>query len=91
MRAPSSVRNRAILFCLARLGLRAQDVVSLRFDDIDWADGRLDASARQVPPGTHLPLPHDVGQAIVAYITRRTPSERKSPGLSAQSATVSVA
>lgn len=37
-----SLRNRAILFLLARLGLRAQDVVSLCLEDIDWADGRFD-------------------------------------------------
>src|SRR2546428_5275825 len=64
----SSRRNRAMLLLLARLGLRAQDVISLCFDDIDWADGRL-----SLPPGkTHrarsLPLPHDVGQAVVAYL-----------------------
>jgi hypothetical protein len=62
-----SLRNRAILFFLARLGLRAQDVVSLSLDAIDWAEGCL-----TLPPGKSrrarpLPLPHDVGQALVAY------------------------
>jgi integrase/recombinase XerD len=63
-----SLRNRAMLFLLARLGLRAQDVVSLCFDDIDWAEGRF-----ALPPGKSrrartLPLPHDAGQAVVAYL-----------------------
>jgi site-specific recombinase XerD len=37
----SSLRNHAMLLLLARLGLRGQDVISLRLDDIGWADGRL--------------------------------------------------
>jgi site-specific recombinase XerD len=66
--SPLGLRNRAILCCLARLGLRAQDVVSLGFDHLHWAAGRLD-----LPPGKSrrartLPLPHDVGEALVAYI-----------------------
>jgi site-specific recombinase XerD len=68
-----SVRNRAILFCLARLGLRAQDVVSLCFDDIDWADGRLALRPGKTHRARHVPLPHDVGQAIVAYVHNGRP------------------
>jgi len=63
-----SVRNRAILFCLARLGLRAQDVVLLRFDDIDWAEGRLTLRPGKSRRARPLPLPQDVGEALVAYI-----------------------
>jgi site-specific recombinase XerD len=68
-----SLRNRAILFLLARLGLRAQDVASLCLDDIDWADGRF-----ALPPGKSrrartLPLPYDVGQTIVAYLQSGRP------------------
>jgi site-specific recombinase XerD len=63
-----SVRNRAILFLLARLGLRAQDVVLLCFDTIDWANGRFDLHPGKSRRTRTLPLPHDVGQAIVAYV-----------------------
>jgi len=64
----SSLRNRARLFLLARLGLRAQDVVSLCLDDIDWADGRVALQPGKSRRARHLPLPHDVGQAVVAYV-----------------------
>jgi integrase/recombinase XerD len=37
---PAGIRDRAILLLLARLGLRAGDVLAMRFDDIDWAEGR---------------------------------------------------
>jgi len=62
------LRNRAMLFFLARLGLRAQDVVSLCLDDIDWTDGRLALRPGKSRRARTLPLPHDVGQAVVAYL-----------------------
>jgi site-specific recombinase XerD len=68
-----SLRNRAILFLLARLGLRAQDVVSLCLDDMDWADGRIDLRPGKSRRARTLPLPHDVGQAIVAYLQSGRP------------------
>jgi integrase len=36
---PIDIRDKAILLLLARLGLRASDVASLKFDDIDWLHG----------------------------------------------------
>jgi site-specific recombinase XerD len=68
-----SVRNRAILFLLARLGLRAQDVVSLCFEDSDWATGRLELRPGKTRRARTVPLPHDVGQAMVAYVQRGRP------------------
>jgi integrase/recombinase XerD len=67
------LRNRAILFLLARLGLRAQDVVSLCFDDIDWADGRFALRPGKTRRARTLPLPHDVGQAVVVYVQSGRP------------------
>jgi site-specific recombinase XerD len=65
-------RDRAILLLLARLGLRAGDVVHLRLSDIDWKD----ASVRVCGKGrrhTRLPLTQEVGQAIVAYLKKGRP------------------
>ena len=68
-----NLRNRAILFLLARLGLRAQDVVSLCLENIDWADGRCALWPGKSRRARTVPLPHDVGQAIVAYLQRGRP------------------
>jgi site-specific recombinase XerD len=68
------LRNRAILFCLARLGLRAQDVVLLRFDDIDWGEGRVTLQPGKSRRARTLPLPQEVGEALVAYIQGGRPS-----------------
>jgi len=71
-RTPSGLRNRAILLLLARLGLRAGEVVRLELDDIDWNEGflRVPGKGRAERP---LPLPHDVGEAIAAYLEHGRP------------------
>lgn len=66
--AASSLRNHAMLLLLARLGLRGQDVISLCLDDIDWANARLDLRPGKSRRARSVPLPQDVGQAIVAYV-----------------------
>lgn len=66
-RTPTGLRNRAILLLLARLGLRAGEVVQLEMGDIDWSEGCLcvHGKGRVERP---LPLPHDVGEAIATYL-----------------------
>ena len=60
-------RDYVILLLLARLGLRAGDVVHMTLDDIDWEVGELivcGKSDRQ----ERLPLAQDVGQALAKYL-----------------------
>jgi len=64
------LRDRAILMMLARLGLRAGDIASLRLTDIDWKSGTLQVTGKgryQV----RLPLPQDVGDALLRYVECR--------------------
>src|SRR5574338_9104 len=66
-------RDYAILLLLVRLGLRASEVVELRLDDIDWDE----ASIRIRGPAQRcdrLPLPSDVGAALVAYLRDGRPA-----------------
>jgi site-specific recombinase XerD len=65
-------RDRAILLLLARLGLRAGDVAGLSLGDLDWTSGmlRLSGKARRE---VRLPLPQDVGDALLAYIEQERP------------------
>jgi len=60
-------RDYAILLLLARLGLRAGEVVALTLDDLDWDKGIVTVPGkgqRREP----LPLPHEVGEALVGYL-----------------------
>jgi integrase/recombinase XerD len=63
-------RDFAILLLLSRLGLRAGEVAGLRLDDIDWRRGLL-LVAGKGGRYDELPLPDDVGQALVSYLRRR--------------------
>jgi integrase/recombinase XerD len=69
---PMGLRDYAILVLLARLGLRAAEVAALRLDDIDWRAGEIVARGKGRTE-ERLPLPPDVGAAIVAYLRRGRP------------------
>ena len=66
-------RNRAVLLLLARLGLRAGEIVQLRLDDINWRDGMIRLRRK---PGRDdcLPLPQDVGEALASYLENARPA-----------------
>lgn len=68
-------RDYAILLVLARLGLRAGELVRLELDDIDWNAGQMSIRGKG-GYRTALPLPTDVGEAIAAYLQRGRPASR---------------
>ncbi len=66
----AGARDFAILVLLARLGLRSVEVANLELEDLDWRAGEVvvrGKSRRQ----DRLPLPADVGEALVAHLSRR--------------------
>jgi len=65
-------RDYAILLLLARLGLRAGEIVFLELADIDWKAGSLSVRGKR-GKRTQLPLPKEVGDAIVAYLQHGRP------------------
>ena len=65
-------RDYAILALLARLGLRAVEVAALELGDLDWSHGEIlvrGKGRRQ----ERLPLPVDVGEALVDYLRGSRP------------------
>ena len=68
----AGVRDRAVLLLLARLALRAGDIVALRLIDIDWDRAVIHVSGKSRRE-TALPLPQDVGDALCVYITTVRP------------------
>jgi site-specific recombinase XerD len=70
-------RDHAILLLLARLGLRAGEVAALELGDVDWIEGKILVRGKGARHDW-LPLPEDVGEAIVRYLKRgRSPSESR--------------
>lgn len=79
-------RDYAILLLLARLGLRACEVVALTLDDIDWETGVITVRGKGKREA-QMPLPVEVGAAVADYIrqsrsacsTRRVFIREKAP------------
>jgi integrase len=61
------LRDYAILMMLAKLGMRAGEIVALTLDDMDWRTGEMliHAKGRQ---RARMPIPPEVGAAVVAYL-----------------------
>jgi len=68
-------RNYAMMLALARLGLRGPEVIAIQLDDIDWRAGTILIRGKG-KLHDRMPLPDEVGKAIVDYIRngRRGPS-----------------
>src|SRR5450755_3618743 len=69
--SPRRMRDRAIILCIARLGLRASEVVQLQLQDIDWRNATVRVRARKTGHGALLPLPGEVGAALHRAADRR--------------------
>jgi integrase/recombinase XerD len=65
--SPVGRRDRAILLLLARLGLRAGDIVQIQLGDIDWKGAWISVTGKSRRQ-TKFPLTQEVGQAIINYL-----------------------
>lgn len=72
-RTETGKRDYAILLLLVTYGLRAQEVATLRLDDIDWARERLLVSERKAGHCTAYPLSTVVGEALLDYLKNARP------------------
>jgi site-specific recombinase XerD len=70
--SPIGRRDAAMIRLLVRLGLRAGDVAALTLDDLDWRAGEITLRGKGGRE-SHLPLPRDVGHALVAYVRSGRP------------------
>jgi site-specific recombinase XerD len=73
-RTAKDLRNRAILLLLARLGLRAGEVRHMCLEDLDWRRGNLLVRAGKNHRERILPLPEDVGEALIGYLQHGRPA-----------------
>ena len=65
-------RDYAILLLLARLGLRAGELVAMRLDDLHWDSGEMLVRGKG-QRYDRLPIPKDVGKALAAYLRKGRP------------------
>jgi integrase/recombinase XerD len=69
-------RDYAVIITLLRLGLRAGEAARLTLDDVDWRAGEIVVHGKGCCED-RLPLPADVGEAIVGYLRRGRPEGRR--------------
>jgi len=71
-RTARGCRDYAMLMLLVRLGLRCAEIVALGLEDFDWRAGEvvIHGKGRR---DERLPLPADVGEAVVGYLRRARP------------------
>lgn len=75
-RTPNGCRDLAVLTILVRLGLRADELARLALDDIDWRAGEIIVHGK-ANCTKRLPLPTDVGEAVVAYLRCGRPASAR--------------
>jgi integrase/recombinase XerD len=66
-------RNYAIALCLSELALRANEVVQLTLDDVDWRRQTLRLRQTKQRRERLLPLPSPVARALADYLRRGRP------------------
>jgi site-specific recombinase XerD len=66
-------RDRAILLLLARLGLRAGEIMALQLGDLRWRQGEIIVRGKGLILD-RLPLPADAGQALALYLQKDRPA-----------------
>jgi site-specific recombinase XerD len=77
---PIGRRDFAMALCLCRLGMRAQEVASLRLDDIDYENRTVHLRVTKARPGRLLPMSAELARAVRAYLRVGRPAT-DSPGL----------
>ena len=70
---PIGKRNYAIFIMAARLGMRSSDIRTLTFSNIDWDTKVISFSQKKTGRSLTLPMPDDVGWAIIDYLKNGRP------------------
>jgi site-specific recombinase XerD len=65
---PVNLRDFAMIMLVARLGLRSIEIARLELRDVDWRAGELVVRGK-ARRQDRLPLPSEVGEALVAYLS----------------------
>ena len=79
--SPVGRRDYAMLLMVARLGLRASDIKSLRVSDFDWRARRISITQHKTGVPLELPLLDDVGWAVIEYLRDGRPAASTCPEL----------
>jgi site-specific recombinase XerD len=72
--SPAGKRDYAIILLACRLGIRIIDIKRLTFENFDWVNKEIKFVQSKTGKPVNLPLPHDVGWAIIDYLKAGRPT-----------------
>lgn len=67
------LRDRAMALLMVKVGLRAGEVAQLKIEDINWREGIMQMQKSKSRRAFFLPLPNEVGEALVVYLQKGRP------------------
>jgi integrase/recombinase XerD len=71
---PMGLRDYAMFLLIATYGLRASEIVSLKFDDIHWRIGQIQVPPQKSKATLLLPLTDTVAESLIAYLRHGRPT-----------------
>ncbi len=71
---PCGARDQAVVYCLAKLGLRAGEVARLSLEDFDWHQSTVRLTQTKGRHERLLPLSPTVGKAVAHYLRLARPT-----------------
>ncbi|PKM85985.1 MAG: integrase [Firmicutes bacterium HGW-Firmicutes-12] len=78
---PLGKRDFAILLLVAKLGIRAGDIKSLRLTDLDWRSMKIFVNQQKTGTLATFPILNDIGWALIDYLKNGRPAACSSPYL----------
>jgi integrase len=73
-KSPVELRRAAMVLIGLRMGLRASDIVKMKFADISWDDKAISVQQQKTDRFLRIPMPTEVGNAIYRYIIDGRPN-----------------
>ncbi len=71
--SPMGKRDYALLMIASRFGLRSSDIRNLKAENIDWNNHEIHITQVKTGEPLTLPLPNDVGWALIDYLKNARP------------------
>lgn len=71
--SPMGKRDYALLMIASRFGLRSSDIRNLKSENIDWINHEIHITQVKTGEPLTLPLPDDVGWALIDYLKNARP------------------
>lgn len=66
--SPKGKRDYAMVLLAARLGLRAEDICTIQFENLKWEQNLITLTQRKTGRSIELPLLPEIGEAIIDYL-----------------------